>query len=104
MAIISRAMLMQESLEELSGHSTRQFIDFPMVADNVNRQWREYFLLLSMGSKFLTVQQFKGLPKPTYQTQTHRLMLLWLTLGQVMWLGIAIWWSGHLEKKFRLLF
>jgi hypothetical protein len=93
---------MQESLEELSGNATRQFIEFSQVADQVNRQWREYFFPLSMASKFLTVQQFRQLPQPTYQTRVHGRKILWLTAGLMVWLAIAIWWSRRLERKFTI--
>jgi ABC-2 type transport system permease protein len=94
LAMLVPAMAYQEALEEISGNSLSQYLAFERFADQASREWRNYFHPISLANRYLTSEEFRNLPNPSFTTPDDarkKALLLMSLLGWNALAGMAVW-------------
>lgn len=102
-AALSPAMLFSEAADELSGHSQTQFLLYQQYADAVNLSWNNYFTPLSLANRYLTANEFKSLPAPTYQTGLNNSKVIAISLVLLAWVALTAVWAEQKIKQYKLM-
>ena len=103
LSVLSPAMLFQEAADEVSGHSQTQFLLFQQYADSVNLEWNNYFTALSLANRYLTIEDFKNLPVPVYNTSVNQEKLVGMIMALSGWLLLFAFFVNREINNYKLV-
>lgn len=102
LAVLIPSMAYQEALEEISGNSLSQYLAFQRFADQASRDWRNYFHPASLANKYLTVDEFRDLPEPSFTTPLNNGKTMLLLASLAAW-NLVVLISAFLKlRRYRL--
>lgn len=102
LALTIPSMAYQETLEEISGNSLSQYLSFQRAADIESRNWRNHFQKLSLGNKYLTIEEFKNLPFPSFETKINLSKIVILLGGMSIWTMLLLILAFTKIKRYKM--